>query len=1082
MNRRVLVTGLVLLVATVASPAAAQPTAPDLRSIPPAVMLLVDTSGSMERLPGCVCTTAGCDECLPACTSSGTSTRNRWAVTLEALTGSWSSFTCQAFDRRTPAFDGQYDENYYLPFHDPRLGGAQGIDGILDVYRTRAHFGLMTFDGIGTLLNGDPLVPATVFGVDPFQTTQRGPTGMWSYGDNKPFSFPGCATTYMINNGSRGAGATEGGLVSVGADNSLTDFNAINQLIQDRLVATRPFGGTPIAGMLDDVRVYFNTNNDVSSTGDPYDSCRERYVVLVTDGYPDSDFRDARFNCETPGYTCPYNRAEAISGDLCRWDAGRLKCTGRVNGVYVIGFDIADPQAIARLNDIANTGGTCDPISGRCALFANDRLSLLASLSAVLDRAARDVTTRTAPTFASSAGVAAGVQTQFQFQTGFLAGNMGTDPTVARTPWSGTLERVRIECSGLVPTQRAVDDTDRFHVILNNRNLGSNPRNLLTVVPGSRATAGRTIIGDYAGVSFEPFSLGNTRVSNTILGVGSPASRDAVINYVHGVSPPERAARRLGDIYHSTPVSIGPPTNDLADESYNLYRLRPEVANRPVMVYTGTNDGVLHAFAAENHNILAGPHAGTNLTAGTELWGFVPPVLLPALETAAASHQFMVDGTPVVREVLFSRSPGTAPDASRYHTVLITGLRGGADAFEALDVTDPLAPKFLWQFGEPDLGPTYGRPAIGVAYFEFDGLLQERAIAVLPGGMGAIDVTSPFCLPPPAADPAVLGTGGLRTRRRCWDMREGRQLYIVDVQTGRLLKHFDHTLIGSPMTGAPSLYTGDTGTTATRGFVTDADGIIWRIDLSSRDPNAWGFTPFYDMFWDVGPIEGQPAFEPPLLSVDRRGNVVVIQASGDGDRLDGLARNRVVSLTENVSFSSGGAFTGFTTSLNWDIHLAPGEQVTGPLELFDSKVYFGTFQSTPSSTDACAYGESFLWGVHYVDDDGASPPMPLGALEYPAGSGLLVQHTPVGDFANSLIMGVAVTQRPRCYDGVSTTDPYFGGTRYQVTNTGGGQFELVAQVSGTATRSTGAAVGTFTQTLPVPAAFTRLQSFGSSVE
>src|SRR5690606_6800610 len=50
------------------------PTAPvaaqaeiDQRQIRPAVMLLVDTSGSMERrAASCVCTTAICDECYPA--------------------------------------------------------------------------------------------------------------------------------------------------------------------------------------------------------------------------------------------------------------------------------------------------------------------------------------------------------------------------------------------------------------------------------------------------------------------------------------------------------------------------------------------------------------------------------------------------------------------------------------------------------------------------------------------------------------------------------------------------------------------------------------------------------------------------------------------------------------------------------------------------------------------------------------------------------------------------------------------------------------------------------------------------------
>ena len=92
-----------------ASPVRAQGTggelAPDLRDIVPYMMVAVDTSGSMERLPACACTTAACNECLPGGQSTppvadGCSLtnvdgvppagkKNRWAVTLEALTGTF---------------------------------------------------------------------------------------------------------------------------------------------------------------------------------------------------------------------------------------------------------------------------------------------------------------------------------------------------------------------------------------------------------------------------------------------------------------------------------------------------------------------------------------------------------------------------------------------------------------------------------------------------------------------------------------------------------------------------------------------------------------------------------------------------------------------------------------------------------------------------------------------------------------------------------------------------------------------------------------------------------------------------------
>src|SRR5690349_19806281 len=102
---------LVGLGAFAASDARAQ--APDMREIYPYLMLVIDSSGSMERLPACTCTTPGCEECLPNCTLPNVTPgnippkdaaghelkKNRWAVTLEALTGTFNDFQCTQLAR-----------------------------------------------------------------------------------------------------------------------------------------------------------------------------------------------------------------------------------------------------------------------------------------------------------------------------------------------------------------------------------------------------------------------------------------------------------------------------------------------------------------------------------------------------------------------------------------------------------------------------------------------------------------------------------------------------------------------------------------------------------------------------------------------------------------------------------------------------------------------------------------------------------------------------------------------------------------------------------------------------------------------
>ena len=89
------------------------------------------------------------------------------------------------------------------------------------------------------------------------------------------------------------------------------------------------------------------------------------------------------------------------------------------------------------------------------------------------------------------------------------------------------------------------------------------------------------------------------------------------------------------------------------------------------------------------------------------------------------------------------------------------------------------------------------------------------------------------------------------------------------------------------------------------------------------------------------------------------------------------------------------------------------------------------------------------------------------------------------DVTNAIIMGVGVTQRPTCFNGLTETDAYSGGTRYRHSAVGGGEFQLVAQVSGGSSASTGASLGTvstITRTLTPPASMTSIQSWSGTVD
>lgn len=199
---------------------------------------------------------------------------------------------------------------------------------------------------------------------------------------------------------------------------------------------------------------------------------------------------------------------------------------------------------------------------------------------------------------------------------------------------------------------------------------------------------------------------------------------EAVLNYIRGDQSNEqsnggsfrnRGDNILGDIVHSTPLYVGAPNrlrypadwdDFLQDENQqtpednagNYQSFITEKTNREKMIYVGANDGMLHGF-----------DAGT----GAEKMAYIPYDVIPNLADLANpnyTHRYYVDGSPVSGDVVFD---------GHWHTVLVDSLRGGGRSVFALDVTDPgsfsegnVDNTVLWEFTAPNLGYSYGKPAI----------------------------------------------------------------------------------------------------------------------------------------------------------------------------------------------------------------------------------------------------------------------------------------------------------------------------------------------------------------------------------
>lgn len=330
----------------------------------PLVLIVLDTSGSMERKIDCMCTTASCEECLPECSETG-SDKNRWARALEALTGTFDDFSCEA---RARADDpDEYDSTFTLPYHQPK--GTQRDDGVLNAYASRLRLGIATFDGVMSYAPEEQIAP------DEFSFAMAtDKAGLWSYppvtaqseletrDDGRAvgeYRYPGSPHPYLINTGIRNRNAESGALI---VDMATSPRESTVSAIHRTLLATRPFGGTPIASALDDVRALFERDTWMAPERARPD--HPRHVILITDGRPDNDFRDLSCDCNEPGNSCdgllsPVEQASEMHCPYPTPAAAARALLGAVTSVHVIAFAAADDAfAIEQTDAIAFEGGT----------------------------------------------------------------------------------------------------------------------------------------------------------------------------------------------------------------------------------------------------------------------------------------------------------------------------------------------------------------------------------------------------------------------------------------------------------------------------------------------------------------------------------------------------------------------------------------------------------------------------------------------------------------------------------------------------------------------------------------------------
>jgi type IV pilus assembly protein PilY1 len=244
------------------------------------------------------------------------------------------------------------------------------------------------------------------------------------------------------------------------------------------------------------------------------------------------------------------------------------------------------------------------------------------------------------------------------------------------------------------------------------------------------------------GTSYIPFAT----VNNTRRGMVYAASNDGMLHAFYAASAP---CTTLPNPSASPPVAAVPadcdpdittgPTVQGGQEAWayipalvlpNLYKLADKdyanhhvysVDGTPVVADicisnciatpTATEDGAPMGFAVVSTTWAGGE--ATIVTAEVHNFSVGTVVVISNASATGYDGTFTITATPTTTSFKYALpvNPGVNPDPV-WKTILVGGLNAGGRGYYALDITDPLAPKALWEYTDTNMGYTFGNPEI----------------------------------------------------------------------------------------------------------------------------------------------------------------------------------------------------------------------------------------------------------------------------------------------------------------------------------------------------------------------------------
>ena len=797
-------------------------------------------------------------------------------------------------------------------------------------------------------------------------------------------------------------------------------------------------GWTPLAETLAEAGLYFAGMNSWYNSGVTYTSpmqerCQKNYVIIMTDGQStqdiDSRLTDTNYiNGDKIGdYDNDHSSPEADYVDNgsdylddvakylyendCNPNMGDGTSFDKQNIVtYTIGFKTSQQL----LQDTAVNGGgeyfTADNISD-LALAFDEILMAISEENAVFVAPVVPIS-RMNRTYAGD-----------KIYLGFFKPQQSGR-------WVGNIKRYALDDDGILYDATGVEACTTDGLIKNNAlsfwtTLGNDgpdvekggAAEVLDLLIDSPAVRNLyTYTGTITNLTnvANAFVDSNANITDPLLGVASGAERTDLFNAVHGSG--------LGDIIHSEPAVVHYPDPDG----------NPATNDAVTVIYSGSNDGILHAFDDAN---------------GREIWGFITPYQLGRLKLLDnADHDYFMDGSPSVYD-------GSS------QKILIIGERRGGQNYVALDITAHDAPVWLYAIeptildpdplNDPDtdsyemLGQSWSRP---------------QAVTVATGAAISITGTPPSCsvsVTTAVAD-AFLIPGGYDNNQDLATPSAtdsvGRALFAVRVTDGQLISGLNFNAMANPALGMTH------SIVDVSGIDPDGDGIVNRIYAGDLGGNIFAFKDDVVMsFCDGtrtksisdGTWAAQKLFSASALDGVQRKILYAPDVVGEdygeyiffgtGDRtdptetgvvdrfyavkndwsvVDVLDETDLVDVTDDLiqlgtAAEKQAAKTSLENGKGWFIRLEnPGEKVVASPRVYGGVVYFTTYTPDTSapSGDPCAAstvrGIGRLYAVDYKT--GASVSEFSAEIEYD-GDGNAVD---LGKKDREIAIGTAIPSAP----------------------------------------------------------------------